>query len=394
MRFPRTHATMLSSLLCIVLAAAGACCGAAQTRGGAPRAAACSAYTQGTWAPVAPMNERRDLPAMVVLSDGRVLVSGGATEAYEPLVSAEIYSPATDTWTPTGAMARPRFGHKLVLLPDKKVLAVGGGPGEAEVYDPVTGAWSDLSGASGRSGTVAASLPDGRVAVVGGRTDTVEHWGVLPQPTEQFDLFDPATRSWRRGPSLDSVREGAAGAIAPDGSILVVGGNYYVPPLIRISFWDPASGATKASRGMLLWRPGAKTWTHVPWPRSAGGRGAGAASVGGHEVLVLAGSGDGISSRHVAVVDTRTASLRRASPMHVARHYAVPIGLGNGCVMVLGGARPGDPAEVYSSVDDVWATMPGTPIESFVAALLADGSVLVLGDRDHARHVYRYRPVP
>ena len=80
--------------------------------------------------------------------------------------------------------------------------------------------------------------------------------------------------------------------------------------------------------------------------------------------------------------------------MHVARHYAVPIDLGNGCVMVLGGAGARDPAEVFSWADDAWTPMPGPPLETFVAALLPDGSVMTLGDREHPRLVYRYRPVP
>lgn len=86
----------------------------------------------------------------LVLPDGKVLVTGGATygnyyagQPSSPVYAAEIWNPATGTWT-TGASAAVYRGYHsfTVLLPNGTVLSTGGGtPGpvtnlNAEVYYP------------------------------------------------------------------------------------------------------------------------------------------------------------------------------------------------------------------------------------------------------------------
>lgn len=86
----------------------------------------------------------------VVLPDGKVLVTGGATygnfyagQPSAPVYAAEIWNPATGTWS-TGASAAIYRGYHsfTVLLPNGAVLSTGGGtPGpvtnlNAEVYYP------------------------------------------------------------------------------------------------------------------------------------------------------------------------------------------------------------------------------------------------------------------
>ena len=82
-----------------------------------------------------------------LLSDGRVLVSGGgSTYSDNPVfATAEIYNPATGTWALTDAMLTPRWGLTATLLPDGRVLVSGGfgGPvvantilASAEIYSP------------------------------------------------------------------------------------------------------------------------------------------------------------------------------------------------------------------------------------------------------------------
>ena len=79
-----------------------------------------------------------------LLSDGRVLVSGGTRYCYRDtyLASAEIYNPALGTWSLTAAMSTPRIGHTATLLPDGRVLVSGGFAAgttilaSAEIYSP------------------------------------------------------------------------------------------------------------------------------------------------------------------------------------------------------------------------------------------------------------------
>jgi hypothetical protein len=70
------------------------------------------------------------------LPDGRVLISGGATDA-----SAELFAPELGTFSLTGKMTTFRAGQTTaVLLQDGRVFIVGGGAGQdaysAEIYQP------------------------------------------------------------------------------------------------------------------------------------------------------------------------------------------------------------------------------------------------------------------
>ena len=61
-----------------------------------------------------------------LLSNGKILVAGGATTGFSALASAELYDPASGTWSATGRMATARDEHTATLLPNGKVLVPGG----------------------------------------------------------------------------------------------------------------------------------------------------------------------------------------------------------------------------------------------------------------------------
>src|SRR6185436_19407665 len=99
--------------------------------------------------PAAPMNEKRYLHTATLLSDGRVLVTGGYVILGGSLASSstEIYDPSTDAWTPAAPMRVQRASHAAVRLADGRVLVAGGmhydeRNDNAEVYDPATDEWT------------------------------------------------------------------------------------------------------------------------------------------------------------------------------------------------------------------------------------------------------------
>ena len=125
------------------------------------------------------MGVERGQPRAVLLSDGRVLVTGDRFLDIQALTGkAEVYDPDTGTWTPTEDMSKPTVDHSLTLLPDGRVLAAGGAHplnihqgdySTTEIFDPATNSWSpgpELSGP--RTNHSATLLPDGRVLLVGG----------------------------------------------------------------------------------------------------------------------------------------------------------------------------------------------------------------------------------
>ncbi len=160
-----------------------------------------------TWTSTATnMNAARWNQASSILSDGRVLVTGGDSSGSQnsTLSSTEIYDPVADTWTTKHSMAGAREGHMQVTFTDSsgnsKVMVIGGwrsgGTGAlktTEIYDPSTDTWSagqnlayTHSWTSGRSTTDAIVLYDGRILIMGG-----DSTGGM-----NTEVYNPATNTW------------------------------------------------------------------------------------------------------------------------------------------------------------------------------------------------------
>jgi galactose oxidase len=135
---------------------------------------------------------QRDYCPAVMYDVDRVIYLGGGNNAgtQQPTNRVEIIdlTAAPPRWRPTGAMNVARRHHNAVILPDGHVLVVGGtrggggpnngfndlGPGQpvhtAEMWDPRTGQWTELSAETNDRcyHSTAVLLPDGRVLSAGG----------------------------------------------------------------------------------------------------------------------------------------------------------------------------------------------------------------------------------
>ena len=189
-----------------------------------------------------------------MLNDGRVLVTGGTQYTFGPdyvdpsfwrqgdpiaLASVEAWSPTNGKWTSVAPMQRPRQGHTATLLPDGRVLVVGGetesnAPAAipAELWTPSTGRWSSLPGPRWqRAGHTATLLPDGRVLIVG---------GMIPAAglnLTSIEIWDPHTNAWTDAAPMPTGRSSHSAVLLQDGRILIAGGHSYDPPEI----WEPQS---------------------------------------------------------------------------------------------------------------------------------------------------------
>ncbi len=203
----------------------------------------------GTWKLTADPHEVGGAgQAVVRLRDGRFLVVGNKSVWADPISydepRAEIYDVASDTWT---VVARPAYsgeGSGAALLPDGRVLVAGGRPGGAagvmidatahrgsEIFDPATGTWSPTGDLlrPRSSGSEFVTLPDGRIAGVGGSSATI----VGPFGQRRFgeisyeataEVYDVASGSWQPLPSMTQAHAGAITKMLADGSMLVAGG--------------------------------------------------------------------------------------------------------------------------------------------------------------------------
>lgn len=150
----------------------------------------------------------RRMHTLTALPDGRVLAAGGITGGQvwpvPGLTSAEVYDPVSGAWTPTGAMAVPRHGHSATVLTDGRVLVADGEHvrsahdnithASAEIYDPHTGVRTATAPmAEPRWNHQAVLLHDGRVLVIGamvsvGRSRST-HLALC-------ELYDPSAGVW------------------------------------------------------------------------------------------------------------------------------------------------------------------------------------------------------
>jgi hypothetical protein len=140
-----------------------------------------------------------------LLTDGRVLFTGGESDEVGRSASAELYDPATRTFTSTGDMAWSRVWQAATLLPSGTALITGGESdscvgspcqfgslASAEIYDPWSGTFATAGNmAARRELHTATLLNDGRVLVAGGLTFTY----LAPVPyvyLASADLYTPA----------------------------------------------------------------------------------------------------------------------------------------------------------------------------------------------------------
>ncbi len=179
---------------------------------------------QNAWTITGALNEARDDHTAALLKDGKVLITGGVGVRNHycfQLLSAELYDPATGSWSFTSALNSGRAVHASTLLSDGRVLITGGRHytegtifKTAEMYVPddtgviLTGArlWTNnvyqftFSASPGSVGEVFAGAS---------LSLSTDRWTMLGIATEiapgQFEFFDftatnSPTRFYRVGP--------------------------------------------------------------------------------------------------------------------------------------------------------------------------------------------------
>jgi galactose oxidase len=261
-------------------------------------------------------NTRHDMfcPGVVVLADGRIMVTGGSGAS-----ETSIYDPATDTWKGGPAMNVARGYQSMTLLPNGNAFTVGGswsgprGGKVGEVWSPAAG-WTALPGVTTdrmltadpggiyrsdnhmwlfptRSGRVlqlgpsrqmnSISLADGgSVTPLGLRADSADAMNgnaVLYDADKVLTVGGapayegtPATsRSYtvdiggstpvtRRSGDLATPRAFANSVVLPDGRVVVVGGQRTPVPFtdtdaaMSPETWDPATGAFTTGAPMAV----------------------------------------------------------------------------------------------------------------------------------------------
>lgn len=232
--------------------------------------------TDQTFTPSAQLTQARFAHTAFILSDGRVVITGGddltPVDPFRPaLASTEIYNPATDSFTNGPDMTVPRFHHVATQLKDNRVLLTGGlqiagssGFGASpntEIYDPIANTFTAASRMveNGRWLHTATLLNDGLVLLVGGRNNSCT--GTCPVfSLASAEIFNPATGTYMATGPLNISRHNHTATLLADGRVLVIGGETTEDlgtgssEVQQAEIYDPATGMFSYYGNMLITR--------------------------------------------------------------------------------------------------------------------------------------------
>ncbi len=334
---------------------------------------ACIALAQspGTFTLTGSMTAPRVSHAATLLSNGKVLITGGAYDDFTRVTAtAELYDPSTGTFTPTGMMTTPRVGHTATLLADGSVLIAGGfdviAPersaaqfySTAEVYDPTTGAFSATGSMTTAFGLFSATLlADGRVLING---------CAVPCNSAVAELYDPRTREFARTvgtpPEIRPSGDGRGGTstLLADGSVLISGG-------CKAQLFTPAGLFT--STGDMTGQCSSYSWT-------ANGQQPGyyaytASLLTNGKVLFIGSGEDGPVD--VELYDPATKIFTTGGTIAV-KYYSAATVIADGTVLITG-----EDAQMYLPANGTFAEIMNPRRNSHTATLLPDGTVLLAG---------------
>src|SRR4051812_12999096 len=291
---------------------------------------------------------------------------GGGTQSPQPF----------GTLQEIGAMTEPRAAHSATVLLNGQVLIAGGLSASslagAELYDPASRTFRRTGSLqSARADHAAILLPDGRVLIAG---------GVAGDFLRTTEIYDPANGNFAPGPPMSESRSGAVAVRLPDGRILIAGGTGGTAAdwVTRSSaeIYDPASGAFSGTGAMTAPRE-SHTATLLPDGR----------------VLVTGGhSGRGAAIRihsSAELYDSTSGTFTPTGAMSRIRHKHDAALLRDGRVLIAGGADERDDqgtsrdSEIYAPASGAFSAGPQMLYARYkhkgTSLPFADGRILIAG---------------
>lgn len=251
-----------------------------------------------------------------------------------------VHRPApAGTLRDTAAMSVARAAHTATALPSGAVLVVGGFTGDesqvagAELFDPRREDFRVLAGAvQPRHSHTATPLADGTVLLAGGHGEGNRYLSTA-------ELYDPTTEAFRPTGPMTTARANHEAVLLDDGRVLLVGGvGTGWTFLASAEIYDPRAGTFSATGTMTEARE-----SHI------------VVNLGDGRVLVAGGH----RGRRAAMVVSQTAELyevttgrfRATGTLVTRRHKHDAVRLGDGQVLITGGADERDNLGVYSSAE-------------------------------------------
>ena len=290
---------------------------------------------------------------------------------------------ATGSWTVTGSMSAAHDDATATLLQNGEVLVAGGQNtngllATAELYNPAAGTWTPTG-----SMTTARSGQFGQTATLLQNGEVLVAGGEDTNGTLlDAEVYNPATGTWAAtGPMVTTAGTGATATLLPNGTVLVAGGCCSAGP-----GYDPSFATAQ------IYNPATNSWTATA-SMSTGRAYATATLLGNGTVLVVGGAADdgGIDyypagQFSAEIYNPATGLWQGAGTTATGHDYATASLLPSGQVLVAGGSNGAlmggvTGADLYTPSTGTWqAAAPMNIARAFAAAVvLPDGTVLMTG---------------
>jgi hypothetical protein len=193
-------------------------------------------YVNGAWSRIANMHDTRRYFSTIVLKDGRVFVAGG--EFGSGAATAEIYDPVTDAWTyinpptnlldpsaisPGNSQNQSFSDSNAKILPDGRVMIQPSYPGTSTtlIYDPLANAWSAGPYLSSDYESSWVKLPDDSILTIkSGSLFTLRYL-----PATNLWVTDADMKNFLWASVQNAYPEIGPAFLLADGTAIFMGGN-------------------------------------------------------------------------------------------------------------------------------------------------------------------------
>ena len=308
-----------------------------------------------SFTPTSGLISPRTFHTATLLTDGRVLVVGGADNAR----TAELFDPSLGFFLSTGNLTNDRTLHTATIMLNGQVLIAGGigSATSAELYDPTTGIFSATGTmASPRSNHTATRLLDGQVLFTGGS-------GEDGLPLSTAELYNAATGIFTPTGALVSARQFHAATVLTDGRVLITGG---AGDATTAELYDPPTGTFAPIAAAMI----AARSNHTATLLSSG------------QVLIAGGTGSGsVTLSTGELFDPTTMAFRPTNNLAISRSHHRATLLTNGQVLFTGSLAGDFAAELFDPFTGTFSTTANltVPRSLHTATRLSTGQVLIAG---------------
>ena len=324
-----------------------------------------------SWTATGNLNTGRFHHTATLLANGKLLIAGGFSSCNNSgcttLDTAELYDPATGTWSTTGKMSTPRSAHIAVRLPNGKVLVAGGSSNtqtlsSAELYDPATGTWSATGSLSvNRGESLGILLPNGKVLMTSGVTNVGGNFVLI----NSAELYNPATGTWSATGNMTSPRFFPSITLLSNGKVLVAGGDGNLAgtnTLRSTELYDPTSGTWSATGNLISARVNPS-----------------ATLLSNGKVLVTSGFANNAFVLTSELYDPTAGTWSATGSLSAVRETVTL--LPNGKVLATGGDGGSSSTELYDPATGTWSASASLTSKrnSHTVTLLANNKLLAAG---------------